>query len=150
VSALDVSIRAQIINLLLELKDTLGLSYIMISQDLGVVEHMSDREAMMYLGRIVESGHWREIFERPPHPYTRALIAAIPDPLRRAPLATAKGELPNPLAPPQGCAFSPRCPHAEAVCCSEPGPALETRGDGHAVRCWRAAEIAGELATAPA
>jgi peptide/nickel transport system ATP-binding protein len=148
VSALDVSIRAQIINLLLELKDTLGLSYIMISHDLGVVD--SDREAVMYLGRIVESGHWREIFERSAHPYTRALIAAIPDPLRRAPLATAKGELPNPLAPPQGCAFSPRCPHAEAVCRSEPGPALETRGDGHAVRCWRAAEIAGELATAPA
>ena len=147
-SALDVSIRAQIINLLLELKDTLGLSYIMISHDLGVVD--SDREAVMYLGRIVESGHWREIFEWPAHPYTRALIATIPDSLRRAPLATAKGELPNPLASPQGCAFSPRCPHAEAVCCSEPGPALETRGDGHAVRCWRAAEIAVELATAPA
>ena len=101
-SALVVSIRAQIINLLLELKDTLGLSYIMISHDLGVVD--SDREAVRYLGRIVESGHWREIFERPAHPYTRALIAAIPDPLRRAPLATAKGELPNLLAPPQGCA----------------------------------------------
>ena len=110
-----MSIRGEIINLLLESKGTLGRSEIMISHDLGVVEHMSDREAAMYLGRIVESGHWREIFERSAHPYTRALIAAIPDPLRRAPLATAKGELPNPLAPPQGCAFSPRCPHAEAA-----------------------------------
>ena len=89
VSALDVSIRAQIINLLLELKETLGLSYIMISHDLGVVEHMSDRVAVMYLGRIVETGDWREIFERPAHPYTQTLIAAIPDPLRRAPLATS-------------------------------------------------------------
>jgi peptide/nickel transport system ATP-binding protein len=144
VSALDVSIRAQIINLLLELKDTLGLSYIMISHDLGVVEHMSDRVAVMYLGRIVENGHWREIFERPAHPYTQALIAAIPDPLRHAPLATTGGDLPNPLNPPNGCAFSPRCRYAEAVCRHEPGPVLETRADGHEVRCWRADEIAGQ------
>ena len=148
VSALDVSIRAQIINLLLELKETLGLSYIMISHDLGVVEHMSDRVAVMYLGRIVETGHWREIFERPAHPYTRTLISAIPDPLRRAPLATTKGELPSPLNPPDGCAFSPRCCYAEAVCHREPGPSLETRPDGHAVRCWRADEIAGEITLA--
>jgi oligopeptide/dipeptide ABC transporter ATP-binding protein len=125
VSALDVSIRAQIINLLLELKETLGLSYIMISHDLGVVEHMSDRVAVMYLGRIVETGDWREIFERPAHPYTQTLIAAIPDPLRRAPLATTKGELPNPLNPPEGCAFSPRCRYAEAVCHREPGQRLK-------------------------
>jgi peptide/nickel transport system ATP-binding protein len=144
VSALDVSIRAQIINLLLELKETLGLSYIMISHDLGVVEHMSDRVAVMYLGRIVETGHWREIFERPAHPYTQTLIAAIPDPLRRAPLATTKSELPNSLSPPDGCAFSPRCRYAEAVCHREPGPSLETRPDGHSVRCWRADEIAGQ------
>jgi peptide/nickel transport system ATP-binding protein len=149
VSALDVSIRAQIINLLLELKETLGLSYIMISHDLGVVEHMSDRVAVMYLGRIVESGDWREIFERPAHPYTQTLISAIPDPLRRAPLATIPGELPNPLNPPDGCAFSPRCRYAEAVCRREPRPSLETRPDGHAVRCWRADEIAGETALAP-
>jgi peptide/nickel transport system ATP-binding protein len=148
VSALDVSIRAQIINLLLELKETLGLSYIMISHDLGVVEHMSDRVAVMYLGRIVETGGWREIFERPAHPYTRTLIAAIPDPLRRAPLATTGGELPNPLSPPDGCAFSPRCPYAKAVCHREPGPSLETRPDGHSVRCWRADEIAGQTALA--
>ena len=148
VSALDVSIRAQIINLLLELKETLGLSYIMISHDLGVVEHMSDRVAVMYLGRIVETGNWREIFERPAHPYTQTLIAAIPDPLRRAPLATTKGELPNPLSPPDGCAFSPRCGYAEAACHREPGPSLETRPDGHSVRCWRADEIAGRTALA--
>jgi len=141
VSALDVSIRAQIINLLLELKETLGLSYIMISHDLGVVEHMSDRVAVMYLGRIVESGDWREIFERPAHPYTRTLISAIPDPLRRAPLAMTRGELPNPLDPPDGCAFAPRCRYAEAVCHHEPGPSLDTRPDGHVVRCWRAGEI---------
>jgi peptide/nickel transport system ATP-binding protein len=148
VSALDVSIRAQIINLLLELKETLGLSYIMISHDLGVVEHMSDRVAVMYLGRIVESGDWREIFERPAHPYTQTLISAIPDPLRRAPLATTGGELPNPLNPPEGCAFGPRCRHARDVCRREPGPLLETRSDGHAVRCWRADEIAREAAPA--
>jgi peptide/nickel transport system ATP-binding protein len=146
VSALDVSIRAQIINLLLELKETLGLSYIMISHDLGVVEHMSDRVAVMYLGRIVENGDWREIFERPAHPYTQALISAIPDPLHHAPLATTGGDLPNPLNPPNGCAFSPRCRYAEDRCRREPGPALETRADGHAVRCWRADEIAGQAA----
>jgi peptide/nickel transport system ATP-binding protein len=141
VSALDVSIRAQIINLLLELKETLGLSYIMISHDLGVVEHMSDRVAVMYLGRIVESGDWREIFEKPSHPYTRALIAAIPDPMHRVPFVPAKGELPNPLDPPTGCAFSPRCPYVQDVCRREPGPALEVHDNGHAVRCWRAREI---------
>jgi peptide/nickel transport system ATP-binding protein len=148
VSALDVSIRAQIINLLLELKETLGLSYIMISHDLGVVEHVSDRVAVMYLGRIVETGDWREIFERPAHPYTRTLIAAIPDPLRRTPLATIKGELPNPLSPPDGCSFSPRCSYAEAMCHRKPGPTLETRADGHSVRCWRTDEIAGQAVSA--
>src|SRR5947208_1043642 len=133
VSALDVSIRAQIINLLLELKETLGLSYIMISHDLGVVEHMSDRVAVMYLGKIVETGDWRAIFERPGHPYTRGLMAAIPDAFAPAGAAANKGELPSPLNPPDGCAFSPRCRHAEAVCHREPAPSLETRPDGHAV-----------------
>jgi peptide/nickel transport system ATP-binding protein len=144
VSALDVSIRAQIINLLLELKETMGLSYVMISHDLGVVEHMSDRVAVMYLGRIVESGHWREIFERPAHPYTRALIAAIPDPMNRVPFVPAKGEIPNPLNPPAGCAFSPRCPYVKDVCRREPIPALEAHAQDHLVRCWRADEIARE------
>jgi peptide/nickel transport system ATP-binding protein len=141
VSALDVSIRAQIINLLLELKDTLGLSYIMISHDLGVVEHMSDRVAVMYLGRIVETGGWREIFERPAHPYTRALIAAIPDPMLRVPFVKATGELPNPLNPPRGCAFSPRCQYSIDLCRNEPVPPLEVHAGEHLVRCWRAKEI---------
>ena len=114
----------------------------MISHDLGVVEHMSDRVAVMYLGRIVETGDWREIFERPAHPYTRALIAAIPDPLNRVPFAPAKGELPNPLNPPNGCAFSPRCPYAVDVCRHEPGPELKSHRGDHLVRCWRAEEIA--------
>ena len=141
VSALDVSIRAQIINLLLELKETLGLSYIMISHDLGVVEHVSDRVAVMYFGQIVETGGWREIFERPRHPYTRALIAAIPDAHLKTERIIARGELPNPLAPPTGCAFHPRCAFATDVCRRQPAPALVAAGEASAVRCWRAGEI---------
>jgi peptide/nickel transport system ATP-binding protein len=141
VSALDVSIRAQIINLLLELKESLQLSYIMISHDLGVVEHMSDRVAVMYLGRLVETGNWRDIFERPGHPYTRALIAAIPDPFVRAEIrgAKAKGEIPNPLNPPSGCTFHPRCPVADEACRQPPGPQLRRLAAGHEVSCLKAA-----------
>jgi peptide/nickel transport system ATP-binding protein len=140
VSALDVSIRAQIINLLLELKESLGLSYLMISHDLGVVEHMSDRVAVMYLGKIVETGDWRSIFERPSHPYTRGLIAAIPDPFAPAGAAAdkVKGEIPSPFNPPTGCAFHPRCPIAVDKCRVEPGPELAEIADGHKVSCWRA------------
>jgi peptide/nickel transport system ATP-binding protein len=140
VSALDVSIRAQIINLLLELKDELGLSYIMISHDLGVVEHMSDRVAVMYLGKIVETGDWRAIFERPSHPYTRGLIAAIPDPFA-PPGASAdkvRGEIPSPFDPPAGCAFHPRCPIAVDKCRAAPGPELARHAENHQVSCWRA------------
>jgi peptide/nickel transport system ATP-binding protein len=140
VSALDVSIRAQIINLLLELKESLGLSYLMISHDLGVVEHMSDRVAVMYLGKIVETGDWRSIFERPSHPYTRGLIAAIPDPFAPAEAAAdkVKGEIPSPFAPPSGCAFHPRCPIVVDKCRAAPGPELAPIADAHAVSCWRA------------
>jgi peptide/nickel transport system ATP-binding protein len=136
VSALDVSIRAQIINLLLELKDRLGLALLLISHDLGVVEHMSDRIAVMYLGRIVEEGGWREIFTAPSHPYTRALISAIPDPLHRdrAP-ARLGGEIPSPLAPPDGCAFNPRCPLALPQCRSGAGPDFTLIGADHKARC---------------
>jgi peptide/nickel transport system ATP-binding protein len=141
VSALDVSIRAQIINLLLELKDSLGLSYIMISHDLGVVEHMSDRVAVMYLGKIVETGDWRAIFERPGHPYTRGLMAAIPDAFAPAAAAADKvrGEIPSPFNPPRGCAFHPRCPIVVDKCRAMPGPELRPLSESHEVSCWRAA-----------
>ena len=142
VSALDVSIRAQIINLLLELKDTLGLSYIMISHDLGVVEHMSDRVAVMYLGRIVETGGWESIFTNPRHPYTRALISAIPDPFKRSQGDKIMGEIPNPLNVPTGCGFNPRCPEARDICRAPPVPDLEDVGGAHFVRCRRVHEIA--------
>ena len=140
VSALDVSIRAQIINLLLELKDEMGLAYILISHDLGVVEHMSDRVAVMYLGRIVETGDWRAIFERPGHPYTRGLIAAIPDAFAPAAVSADKvrGEIPSPFDPPSGCSFHPRCPIAVAKCRAAPGPELRRLEEAHDVSCWLA------------
>jgi peptide/nickel transport system ATP-binding protein len=140
VSALDVSIRAQIINLLLELKESLGLSYIMISHDLGVVEHMSDRVAVMYLGRIVETGDWRSIFERPSHPYTRGLIAAIPDAFAPAGASADKvrGEIPSPFDPPAGCTFHPRCPIVVDKCRAMPGPELRPLAETHEARCWLA------------
>ncbi|MBV9834542.1 MAG: ATP-binding cassette domain-containing protein [Alphaproteobacteria bacterium] len=136
VSALDVSIRAQIINLLLDLKEQLGLSYIMISHDLGVVEHMSDRVAVMYLGRLVETGPWQEIFENPRHPYTRALIASIPDPFLPASLQAqkARGEIASALNPPPGCHFHPRCPMKQDRCVAEM-PLLRTVTSGHNAAC---------------
>ena len=126
VSALDVSIQSQILNLLSDLKRRLGLSYIFISHDLGVVSHMSDRVAVMYLGRIVETAPAERLFEDPRHPYTQALISAIPAPdpdtVRRQRIVLA-GEPPSPENPPPGCPFHPRCPRAMPVC-SERFPAV--------------------------
>ena len=117
VSALDVSIQAQIINLFMQLRDDLNLTYLFISHDLGVIRHVSDRVAVMYLGRIVESASTDEIFARPHHPYTQALIAELPVIAgHRRDYQAIRGEIPSPLHPPSGCHFHPRCPHATAQC----------------------------------
>ena len=138
VSALDVSVRAQVINLLQDLQQDFGVSYLFISHDLSVVEHVADRVLVMYLGRVVESGPAAEIFASPAHPYTRALIEAAPvaNPrlARTRPRTILGGELPSPLKPPAGCAFHARCPLAQAVC-RERAPRLEPGARGRAVAC---------------
>jgi oligopeptide/dipeptide ABC transporter ATP-binding protein len=136
VSALDVSIRAQIINLLLRLKDELGLALLMISHDLGVVEHMSDRIAVMYLGRFVEEGRWDQVLSKPAHPYTRALLASVPGMHKTGAVrARMTGEAPSALRPPPGCAFHPRCPVAVDACRSGAGPGITGTAEGHQARC---------------
>jgi oligopeptide transport system ATP-binding protein len=136
VSALDVSIQSQILNLLLDLQRSEGISYIFISHNLGVVRHLSHRIAVLYLGRIVEEGAAEEIFRAPRHPYTQALIAAMPiadpDRERSRPKLLLRGEIPSPLDPPSGCVFRTRCRHADAICGSE-RPAM--LGDSHRVAC---------------
>jgi oligopeptide/dipeptide ABC transporter ATP-binding protein len=120
VAALDVSIQAQILNLFMDLRDRLGLTYLFISHDLGVIEHVCDRVVVMYLGRVVESAPVEELFARPHHPYTRALLAEIPRiDLRRARFSALKGEIPSPIDPPSGCHFHPRCPQAMDRCRTE-------------------------------
>ncbi|MBM7066039.1 ABC transporter ATP-binding protein [Actibacterium sp. 188UL27-1] len=134
VSALDVSVQAQVINLLGDLSRDLGLTLVIIAHDLGVIRHMSDRVAVMYLGRIVESGPTEQVFGAPRHPYTQALLASIPG-NKVDQTAHATGEMPSPLAPPSGCRFHTRCPHARADCTTDQ-PKLKAAGHAaHQVAC---------------
>ena len=136
VSALDVSIQAQIINLLSDLKQEFGLSYLFIAHDLSVVQHISDRVAVMYLGKIVEQASSDELFSNPLHPYTRALLASVPsaEPGEKKQRKTLGGDVPTPLNPPPGCAFHTRCPEAMDICRTET-PGVIPQGEGHTVAC---------------
>ena len=136
VSALDVSVQAQIINLLQDLQRDLGLTYMFIAHDLSVVRHISDRVAVMYLGRIVEVAARDQLYRQPSHPYTRALLAAVPapDPQTKRQRVLLEGDAPNPAAVPSGCAFHPRCPEREAIC-TRVVPHLVDLGGGHCTAC---------------
>ena len=137
VSALDVSIQAQIVNLLSDLQEELGLSYLFIAHDLHIVEHVSRRVAVMYLGRVVELAPSDQIYAQPRHPYTEALLSAAPepDPMARKRRLLLQGDVPSPLDPPTGCAFHPRCPIAEKGLCDREVPALRAIALGHEVAC---------------
>ena len=139
VSALDVSIQSQVLNILKDLQKDLGLTYLFIAHNLGVVEHISNRVAVMYLGKMVELTDRDELFRNPLHPYTRALMSAIPipDPRLKRQRTILKGDVPNPVNPPKGCRFHPRCPIAVAQCSVEE-PAFIEKTPGHSVACWLA------------
>ncbi len=139
VAALDVSTQAQVLNLFMDLRESLGLTYLFISHDLGVVRHLSDRVLIMYLGRIVESAATTSLFETPNHPYTQALLAETPTlDVGKRTYTMIRGEIPSPLAPPSGCHFHPRCPRAKDVPagrCETERPLLKVVSDGHASAC---------------
>ncbi len=142
VSALDVSVQAQILNLMLELQDRLGLAYLFVAHDLSVVKHIADRVAVMYVGRLVEVAETRAIFDRPRHPYTEALLSAVPkpDPRVRAERIILERDIADAANPPPGCAFHPRCRHAVERCRVEI-PQLASAGEGRLVACHRASEL---------
>jgi len=136
VSALDVSVQAQVLNLLKDLQGEFNLTYLFIAHDLSVVRHISDRIAVMYLGKIVEVGETEEVYQRPRHPYSEALLSAVPvvDPDRKAKRILLKGDVPSPINSPPGCHFHPRCQYAERVC-SQEEPSLKDIGNEHYVAC---------------
>jgi oligopeptide/dipeptide ABC transporter ATP-binding protein len=137
VSALDVSIQAQIINLLIDLQGEFNLSYIIIAHDLAVVEYICDRIAVMYLGKVVETASYKSLYADPKHPYTQALLSAIPvpDPAGKKQRMILKGDVPSPIDPPPGCHFHPRCPRRMAHC-DQAEPQLKDMGNGHQVACF--------------
>ncbi|MFC2041722.1 ABC transporter ATP-binding protein [Chloroflexota bacterium] len=136
VSALDVSVQAQIVNLVMDLQKEMGLAYLFIAHDLSVIGHVSDRIAVMYLGKIVELAERTELFSHPLHPYTEALLSAVtlPDPHQRQKIILLQGEVPSPVNPPSGCHFHPRCPKVKQIC-SQEEPALHPLEDRHFVSC---------------
>jgi peptide/nickel transport system ATP-binding protein/oligopeptide transport system ATP-binding protein len=142
VSALDLSIQAQIVNLLKDLQEEFGLTYLFISHDLGVIEHVCDRVAVMYLGRIVELSDAEQLYLLPRHPYTEALLNAVPvpDPNRHRLKQVLSGEIPSPIDPPSGCHFHPRCPYAQEICRQEYPPLIEYV-PGHWAACHFSDEV---------